>query len=82
MLLDHLMKSESESYSTYKLDFDRAVQNYNRNYTYINLLNKPFPADKKAFPIRWIIMVVSTVAALLIGILVISVIDRRKRSLS
>jgi hypothetical protein len=78
MLLDHLMKSESESYSTYKLDFDRAVQNYNRNYTYVNLLNKPFPADKKAYPIRWIIMIISTVAALLIAVLVIGVIDHRK----
>jgi hypothetical protein len=78
MLLDHLMKSESESYSTYKLDFDRAVQNYNRNYTYVNLLNKPFPADKKAYPIRWIIMIVSTFAALLIAIIVLGIIDHRK----
>lgn len=78
MLLGALMKSESESYSTYKLDFDRAVQNYNRNYTYVNLLNKPFPADKKAYPIRWIIIIVSTIAALLIAILVIGIIDHRK----
>lgn len=78
MLLGALMKSESESYSTYKLDFDRAVQNYNRNYTYVNLLNKPFPADKKAYPIRWIIMIVSTIAALLIAIIVIGIIDHRK----
>lgn len=78
MLLGELMKSESGTYSQYKLDYDRAVQNYNRNYTYVNLLNKPFPADKKAYPIRWIIMIVSTIATLLIAIIVIGIIDHRK----
>jgi len=77
MLLGELMKSESGTYSQYKLDFDRAVQNYKRNYTYVNLLNKPFPADKKAYPIRWIIMVISTISALLIAILVIGILDHR-----
>jgi hypothetical protein len=78
MLLAELMKSESEAYSQYKLDFDRAVQNYNRDYTYVNILNKPFPSDKKAYPIRWIIVVLSTLAALFIGIMVIGVIDYRR----
>lgn len=78
MLLGELMKSESGTYSQYKLDYDRAVQNYNRNYTYVNLLNKPFPADKKAYPIRWIIMIISTIATLLVAIIVIGIIDHRK----
>ena len=78
MVLGELMKSEAGTYSQYKLDYDRAVQNYKRNYTYVNLLNKPFPADKKAYPIRWIIMIVSTISALLIAILVIGIIDHRK----
>jgi hypothetical protein len=77
MLLGELMKSESGTYSQYKLDFDRAVQNYKRNYTYVNLLNKPFPADKKAYPIRWIIVIISTISALLIAILVIGILDHR-----
>ena len=78
MLLGELMKSEAGTYSQYKLDYDRAVQNYKRNYTYVNLLNKPFPADKKSYPIRWIIMIISTISAVLIGILVLSIIDHRK----
>ncbi len=78
LLLDALMRSEAGAYSQYKLDFDRALQNYQREYTYVNLLNEPFPADKKAYPIRWIIVVLSTLAAVLIGIMVIGVIDIRK----
>jgi len=78
LLLANLMKSESDAYSQYKLDYDRAIQNYLRKYTYVNILNKPFPADKKAYPIRWIIVVISTLAALFIGIIVIGIIDSRK----
>jgi hypothetical protein len=78
MLLGELMKSESGTYSQYKLDFDRAIQNYNRQFTYVNLLNKPFPADKKSYPVRWIIILVSTLAAMFIAVMVIGVIEDRK----
>ncbi|MCX6252653.1 MAG: hypothetical protein NTX61_18115 [Bacteroidetes bacterium] len=78
MLLGELMKSEAGTYSQYKLDFDRAIQNYQRQYTYVNLLNKPFPADKKSYPVRWIIILVSTIAAMFIAIMVIGFIEDRK----
>jgi hypothetical protein len=78
MLIAELMKSEAGTYSQYKLDYDRAMQNYLREYTYVNILNKPFPADKKAYPIRWIIVVISTLAALFIGIVVIGLIDNKR----
>jgi len=47
LMLSELMASEAEGYSTFKLDYDRAVLNYNRDYTYVNILNKPYVADKK-----------------------------------
>jgi hypothetical protein len=77
-LISHLMKSISEDYSKLKLDYDRAVLDYNRNYTYESILNKPFPADKKSYPIRWIIVLVSVVAAFLLAIIVIGVIESRR----
>ena len=77
-LVSHLMKSISEDYSKLKLDYDRAVLDYNRNYTYESILNKPFPADKKSYPIRWIIVVISVVAAFFLAIIVIGVIESRR----
>jgi capsular polysaccharide biosynthesis protein len=77
-LLSGLMLAVSKDYSTLKLDYDRAVLDANRNYTYVNLLSKPFVADKKAYPIRWLIVAFSTMAALFLAILIIGVIERLK----
>jgi capsular polysaccharide biosynthesis protein len=77
-LLSGLMIAVSKDYSTLKIDYDRAVLDANRNYTYVNILSKPFVADKKAYPIRWLIVVFSTLAAVFLAILIIGVIERRK----
>jgi uncharacterized protein involved in exopolysaccharide biosynthesis len=77
-MVEELMTSEAEGYSFLKLDYDRAVLDYHRNYTYINLLTKPYAADKKSYPIRWLIVVVSVVAVLFLSLIVIGVVENRK----
>jgi uncharacterized protein involved in exopolysaccharide biosynthesis len=61
-----------------KLDADQALLDYNRNYTFVNVLSKPFPADKKAYPIRWLIVVFSTLAAFFLAVLIIGYIENRR----
>ena len=78
MLLSEMIRAESDMFSTMKLDADRAKLDYNRNYTYVNLLSKPFPADKKSYPIRWLIVVVSTLGAFFLALLIIGVMENRK----
>lgn len=77
-LLSEMMRAESEGFSTLKLDADRALLDFHRKYTHANVLSKPFPADKKSYPIRWLIVVFSTMAALFLAILIIGVIEQRK----
>jgi hypothetical protein len=79
-VLSNLMLAETKDYSNLKLDFDRAVLNYNRNFTYVNVLNKPFPADKKSYPVRWIIVAMAAIGTLIITIIVIGIIERRRMS--
>ncbi len=78
LLLAEMMRSESDAFSTMKMDADRAILDYNRDYTYVNVLSKPFVADKKAYPIRWLIVVFSTMAAFFMAILIIGLIERGK----
>jgi capsule polysaccharide export protein KpsE/RkpR len=78
LLLSEMMRAESDAYSTMKLDADRALLDYNRNYTYVNVLSKPFVADKKSYPIRWLIVVFSTLAAFFMAVLVIGMIERSR----
>ncbi|MEI6433419.1 MAG: hypothetical protein WCP32_01145 [Bacteroidota bacterium] len=77
-LLSEMMKSESGTFSAMKLDADRALLDYNRNYTYVNVLSKPFVADKKSYPIRWLIVVFSTLATFFMAILIIGMIERSR----
>lgn len=78
LLLSEMIRSEAAMFSTMKLDADRALLDYNRNYTYVNVLSKPFPADKKAYPVRWLIVVVSTMGAFFLALLIIGVIENRR----
>jgi len=73
-----LMNSESGAIAAMKLDADRALMDYNRKYTHANVLSQPFPADKKSFPVRWLIVMMSTVAALFLALIVASIIENRK----
>jgi hypothetical protein len=83
LMLSEMFRSEAGTFSAMKLDADRALLDYNREYTYVNVLSKPFVADKKAYPIRWLIVVFSTLAAFFMAILIIGLIERGKfRSLS
>ena len=77
-VLSNLITGATNNYSILKLDFDRAVLNDNRNFTYVNVLNRPFPADKKSYPVRWIIVVMAAFGTLIIAILVIGFIERRR----
>ena len=78
MLLSEMIRSESDAFSTIKLDADRALLDYNRNYSYVNVLSKPYVADKKAYPIRWLIVVFSTMAAFFFAMLIVGMIERGK----
>jgi len=79
-MLSQLMVTEAKDYSTLKLDADRAMLDYNRNYTFVNILNKPFVADKKSYPVRWVIVVVSALAALLLAVIAIGLLERHRAS--
>lgn len=76
LLLSEMMRAESDAFSTMKLDADRALLDYNRDYTYVNVLSKPVVADKKTYPIRWLIVVFSTLSAFFVAVIIIGVIER------
>ena len=78
-MVSNLMIALTKDYSAFKLDYDRALLDLNRNYTYVNVLNKPFPADKKGYQVRWVIVLVSALASLFVAIIVIGIIENRRK---
>ena len=71
--------AEANTYSLIKQDYEQNLRFYNSNLTYSNIITEPFPADKKCFPVRWVVVALSGLGALLLSIVVIFIIENRKR---
>lgn len=54
------------------------LSEYEKEITYSHVVEKPFPADKKSFPVRWMIVFFSAFSAIFTALLVFLVIDYRK----
>lgn len=77
--LQNKIEAEALNYVEIKSDYEQALRFLNSDLSYSNIITEPFPADKKSFPIRWIIVSLSGLAALVLSVLVIFIIENRKR---
>ena len=68
------------TYNDLKVQYENALRDVEKNLTYCNVVTSPFVADKKSYPVRWLIVVISTLSALLFSLIVISVIENYKSS--
>jgi uncharacterized protein involved in exopolysaccharide biosynthesis len=71
------LKGLRESYNTIKTEYDKAISDLTKELTYSNVVAKPFPADSKSYPIRSLIVLICGLSALLFGILLFIILDRR-----
>jgi capsular polysaccharide biosynthesis protein len=58
--------------------YELNLSEYEKNITYSHVVEHPFPADKKSYPVRWLIVVFSAFSAVFMALLVFLVIDYRK----
>jgi capsular polysaccharide biosynthesis protein len=61
-----------------KVIYDLNLNEYQKVITYSHVVEKPFAADKKSFPVRWIIVAFSAISAVFLALLVFLVLDYRK----
>jgi len=76
--LDRKLVATHEIYRNTKILYENALQEYNKWITYSQVVTAPFPADAKSYPIRWAIVFVSTIAAMLLALVAIGIIERYK----
>lgn len=80
--LENKIVFETRSYTEVKEVYEQNQRFFLADLSYSNIITEPYPADKKAYPVRWIIVVFSGLGAMLISILTIFIIENRKRFLS
>ncbi len=78
-LQNHLWNSTQE-YATLQSQYNTVLSDSQKSLTYTNMVVKPFPSKKKAYPIRWLIVTISACASLLFSLLVIMILEGRKNN--
>lgn len=58
--------------------YDSHLLEFEKDITYSHIVERPFAADKKAYPVRWLIVAFSTLSAVFVALLAFLVLDYRK----
>lgn len=61
-----------------KADYEDALLHYTKEFTYTNIVSHPVISDKKATPIRWLIVLYTVVAAAFFSVVVIAIIENSR----
>ena len=75
LLLQTLIQQEAGKFAELKQDYETAYMNFDRKFSYTNVITEPFVADKKSFPVRWLIVVITSLATFLIAFLAILIFE-------
>lgn len=67
-------------YTKIKATYDDITGDLNKELTYTNVVTKPYVADTKSYPIRWIIVLSSVLASLFLGFIIISISEGKKKN--
>jgi len=61
-----------------KYQYEASLNEYQKTITYSHVVEYPFAADNKSFPVRWIIVAFSAFSAVFVAFLVFLILDYRK----
>jgi capsule polysaccharide export protein KpsE/RkpR len=64
-------------YSVFEEEYDRAFYDVTKEFTYVNIVSEPVPADKKSYPVRWLIVFYTVAVTLVLSLVVIVVVENR-----
>jgi|YNPMSStandDraft_2_1061718.scaffolds.fasta_scaffold23364_2 capsule polysaccharide export protein KpsE/RkpR len=79
--MDSLMWHYRKEFINYKCQYENAIREYNKEITYAQVVQKPFPADKKSYPVRWVIVALTLLGGLVMALIIISFIESKKNKI-
>ncbi len=78
-LNEHLNRSRTV-YNEYKSYYENALRDITKELSYSNVVTHPVVADKKSYPIRWLILTMIVVASLFTTVILIVVYENYNTS--
>lgn len=77
--LSNRLQAALASYNIAKEEYDNALKDVSKELTYSNYVSSPVAADKKSYPVRWLIVLVVSVSTFILSIITIIVLDNIKQ---
>lgn len=71
-----LIRNDIIAYSNLKVDYENALRFHTDWLTYTNVITPPYVADKKSYPVRWIIVVFTGLATFFLTLMVILLLEK------
>jgi hypothetical protein len=78
LILEGYLAGLTESYNEIKNEYDKSISDLKKELTYTNVVTAPYPADKKSYPVRWLIVLFSVTSTFFLSLIALSVIDNLK----
>ena len=75
-----MIQDEARTYVEVKLDYEMAIRFYESSMTYSNIVTDPYPSDKKSYPVRWLVVVIVSLATFIFALLIIFLFEGKKVS--
>jgi uncharacterized protein involved in exopolysaccharide biosynthesis len=75
--LEDQLKKTRKTYNEIKMDYENAQKDLAKEFSYSNIVVRPVPADKKSYPVRWIIVSAFTSSTFLLSLIILAFIDSR-----
>jgi hypothetical protein len=76
-LTEHLWRIRG-TYNDMKVTYDVAYRDVVKELSYANVVTHPLVADKKSYPVRWLIVLISTGASFFVAFFVLLMFGTRK----
>jgi uncharacterized protein involved in exopolysaccharide biosynthesis len=67
------------AYNLVRNDYDNILKELDKKFTYTYVVSTPTPSDKKSYPVRWLIVLISVIAANMFLFSMVIINDYRKR---
>ncbi len=80
ILYDQRVYDLLDNYKYWQNEYEKALSNVNREITYTNVVSAPKIPVKKVYPVRWLIVVMSTIGAVLFAYILLLYKDRLKNT--
>ncbi len=68
-----------KSYGTTRTEYDNTLKELNKEFTYTYVVSPPNVADKKSYPIRWLIVSISTISANFLLLIIVLLLNNKNK---